>query len=138
MIKNEDRKAFARELRKNATKEENTLWYQYLRTYPVRFRRQCPMGPYIVDFYCTKARLVIELDGSQHFESKGMEYDTKRSGYLERLGLKVLRFSNTDINRNLRGVCQQIDLEVAQRYNALPLSEGEGRRAFTALKKEGE
>ena len=93
-------KNYARELRSNATKEENTLWYQYLRNYPVRFRRQCPMGQYIVDFYCAKARLVIELDGSQHYETDGIVNDAVRTSYLESLGLKVLRFSNKQINRN--------------------------------------
>ena len=60
----------AQELRKNATKEENHLWYDFLRTYPVQFLRQKPFGPYIVDFYCHKAKLAIELDGSQHYEGK--------------------------------------------------------------------
>ena len=77
MEKNERRTRFSQELRKHATKEENTLWYQYLRRYPVQFRRQCVLGPYIVDFYCAKAKLVIELDGSQHYEPDGIQ---KRQG----------------------------------------------------------
>ena len=135
MQKNEKMKDFAQQLRKNATKEENTLWYQYLRKYPVQFRRQTVLGQYIVDFYCAKARLAIELDGSQHYETDGMVHDTQRTQYLESLGLKVLRISNTDINRNLRGVCQQIDKEVQQRYCKDPLPEGVGRKAFITHNK---
>ena len=102
-------------LRKNATPEENTLWYQYLRRHPVQFRRQHPIGPYIVDFYCAKARLVIELDGGQHFEPEARKKDLSRTAYLEQEGLAVLRFSNGDIHKNLRGVCQAIDLAIAAR-----------------------
>ena len=137
MEKDEQLNIYARELRRNAIKEENTLWYQYLRNYPVRFRRQRPLGPYIADFYCAKARLVIELDGSQHFDPDGMNYDAVRTEYMESLGLKVLRFSNTDINQRLRDVCDQIDIEIAQRYRNTPLSPGEGRRAFSTLQKRG-
>lgn len=135
MQKNERTKNFAQELRKNATKEENTLWYQYLRKHPVQFRRQCVLGQYIVDFYCSKARLIVELDGSQHYETTGIEHDAQRTQYLESLGLKVLRFSNTDINLRLRGVCQQIDLEIQQRYSKKPLPKDTGRRAFTTYNK---
>ena len=103
-------------LRKNATKEENTLWYQYLRKHPVQFRRQCVFGDYIVDFYCAKAQLVIELDGSQHYEPEEVAKDEIRTRYLESLGLLVLRFPNNDIHRNLRGVCQAIDQAVYRRY----------------------
>lgn len=106
---------FSQQLRKNATKEENTLWYQYLRRYPVQFRRQCVIGPYIVDFYCAKAGLVLELDGSQHYETEGAVRDAQRTCYLQSQGLMVLRFSNTDVNQNLAGVCQRIDTVVAER-----------------------
>ena len=136
MQKNEKMKHFSQELRKNATKEENALWYQYLRKHPVQFRRQCVLGQYIADFYCAKARLVIELDGSQHYDSTGVEQDIQRTQYLESLGLKVLRFCNTDINRNLRGVCLQIDKEVQQRYCNDPLPEGIGRKTFISYKKK--
>ena len=102
-------------LRNNATYEENTLWYQYLRQYPVQFRRQHPFGRYIVDFYCSKAALVIELDGGQHFDPDMQLRDAARTQYLESLGLMVLRFSNTDIRRNLSGACQVIDQTVAER-----------------------
>ena len=117
-------------LRTNGTKEENTLWYQYLRRYPVQFRRQCTFGNYIVDFYCAKALLVVELDGSQHFDPAGMEQDAVRSAYLESLGIQVLRFSNRDVNENLSGVCQVIDQAVMQRLGM----EGIGRKNYTTLK----
>ena len=105
----------SQQLRKNATPEENALWYQYLREYPIRFRRQFVFGRYIVDFYCAKAKLVLELDGSQHYDPEAMENDAQRTEYLEKLGLRVLRFSNDDIKRNLRGVCEQIDVVVRER-----------------------
>jgi very-short-patch-repair endonuclease len=133
MEKNEKMTRLSQNLRKNATKEENTLWYQYLRRYPVQFRRQCPFGRYIVDFYCAKALLVVELDGSQHFDTSGQIEDAERTAYLESLGLQVLRFSNTDINRNLRGVCAKIDEVVISRYSAAPLPQGMGRRTYTTF-----
>ena len=135
MQNNRKTKLFSQELRKNATKEENILWYQYLRKHPIQFRRQCVFGQYIVDFYCSKARLVIELDGSQHYETTGMEHDAQRTQYLESLGLKVLRFSNADVNQHLRGICQQIDQEIQQRYSQNPLPKDIGRRAFTTYNK---
>ena len=102
----------ARGLRKNMTLEERILWYQYLRSYPVKFYRQRIMGHYIVDFYCAKAKLVVELDGSQHYDDEGMAYDKARTAYLEGLGLTVLRVPNNEVKRNLRGVCEAIDEQV--------------------------
>ena len=104
----------ARYLRKNLTKEERHLWYDFLRSYPVKFLRQKILGKYIVDFYCAEAKLIIELDGSQHYEDKGMEYDTERTAYLEQYGLRVLRIPNNEVNRNFRGVCEYIDVAVRQ------------------------
>ena len=103
---------FAQQLRRNQTKEENRLWYQFLKTYPVQFRRQYVVGCYYVDFYCYRAKLVVELDGSQHCSPEQLIYDRERTAYLEGQGLKVLRFSNLDIWRNFRGVCETIDSEV--------------------------
>ena len=137
MEKNEEMTRRARELRKNMTKEECTLWFQYLHSYPVQFRRQCVFGNYIVDFYCAKARLVLELDGSQHYEPEKLRQDALRTRYLESLGLHVLRFSNADVNQNLRGVCQAIDLAVRERYMADPVPEGVGRRAYSTYQKSG-
>ena len=98
----------ARNLRKGMTKEERKLWYTFLCKLPVRFRRQQIIGNYIVDFYCHSKALVIELDGSQHFEDKGKQADLERDAYLRGLGLRVLRYSNLDVNRNIRGVCEDI------------------------------
>ena len=104
----------AKELRKSMTKEEKHLWYDYLREYPIRFIRQKVIGKYIVDFYCARARIIIELDGSQHHEDKGIEKDVSRTEFLKQYGLKVIRISNLDINKNFEGVCMFIDNEVMQ------------------------
>lgn len=105
----------ARELRKNMTPWERKLWYQYLREYPVRFRRQYILGEYIADFYCAAAKLVIELDGGGHYEEAQIAKDAERSRELEKTGLKVLRISNLDIDRCLPAVCEQIDMTVKER-----------------------
>ena len=102
----------AQNLRKNQTKEEAKLWYQFLRHYSVRFHRQYVIGSFIVDFYCHKAKLVIELDGSQHFEEKGQEADTKRDAFLQQQGLTVIRIPNNAIKENFAGVCEYIDKQV--------------------------
>ena len=99
----------SQELRKNMTPEERDLWYRYLRQYPVQWNRQKVFGEYIVDFYCKRVKLVVELDGSQHYDLQGLEYDQRRTAYLHGLGLRVLRFSNLDVKKNLAGVCQRID-----------------------------
>ena len=105
----------AQTLRKNQTKEEAKLWYQLLRKYPLQFRRQCPFGNYIVDFYCAKAKLVVELDGSQHYEPKVLAYDEERTAYLQSLGLKVLRYAINDVLGRFPQVCESIDMEVKLR-----------------------
>ncbi len=91
------------------TKEERKLWYDFLRDYPVRFLRQKIIENYIVDFYCAAVQLVIELDGSQHYDEHGMSYDLQRTETLQQHGLTVLRFSNSDILQNFGGVCEHID-----------------------------
>ena len=105
---------FARQLRKNMTKEERHLWYDFLRTYSVKFIRQKTIGRYIVDFYCAEAQLVIELDGSQHFTDENREADVERTKYLSGYGIRVLRIPNNEIYKNFRGVCEYIDEEVKQ------------------------
>ena len=105
----------ARSLRKSMTKEERRLWYGFLREYPVRFRRQEIIGNYIADFYCSKAALIVELDGSQHFEEQGIKDDAARTETLEKMGFRVLRFSNSDVFGNFRGVCETIDSEVKKK-----------------------
>ena len=108
-----------RMLRKTMTKEERHLWYDFLRNYSVRFIRQKIIGNYIVDFYCAKASLVIELDGSQHYEEIGITKDKGRTKYLESQGLKVIRIPNNEVNNNFRGVCEFIDNEVKQSLSQL-------------------
>ena len=102
----------ARTLRKNMTPWERKLWYQFLRSYPVRFQRQKAIGEYIVNFYCAKARLVLELDGGGHYTAEQAEKDKIRTNELERMNLKVIRICNLDIDRNFNGVCEYIDLYV--------------------------
>ncbi|MEE0945094.1 MAG: endonuclease domain-containing protein [Clostridia bacterium] len=110
---------FAKELRKNMTKEERHLWYDFLRGYPVKFTRQKVLGKYIADFYCAKANVVIELDGSQHYEDEGFVNDEKRTAYLEQYGIKVIRISNLDVLKNFEGVCMYIDNVIKQSLSQL-------------------
>lgn len=100
----------ARTLRKNLTRQERHLWYNFLRYCHPRFRRQEIIGSYIADFYCHEAKLLIELDGSQHCEPEQRDRDKARTSYFHEFGIKVLRFSNLDIDRNFDGVCQAIIL----------------------------
>jgi len=88
----------ARELRNNATKQENHLWYDFLRQRPEQWNRQRIIGTFIVDFYCPKAKLAVELDGMQHYTPQGLAHDKERSAYLEGLGIKVLRFKNQEVD----------------------------------------
>ena len=104
----------AKNLRKNMTAEEKHLWYDFLRTYPIKFLRQKPLGKYIADFYCAKAKLVVELDGSQHFHQVQMEKDAERTAYLAQFGIRVLRIPNNAVHQNFFGVCEHIDLFVKQ------------------------
>ena len=105
----------AQKLRKEMTKEERHLWYDFLKAFPLQFKRQYAIGNYIVDFYCHKAKLVIELDGSQHCEPDAIDYDCKRTAFLEQKGLFVLRISNLDVMRNFSGVCETIGAVVRDR-----------------------
>ena len=106
----------AKTLRKNMTKEERHLWYDFLKLLPITVHRQKVIGNYIVDFYIAEAQIVIELDGSQHFEAEGQQADAVRDEYLQSLGLTVLRYANSDVNRNFTGVCEDI-------WNRLKISE---------------
>ena len=105
----------ARKMRKEMTPWEAKLWFQFLRKYPVRFQRQKPIGHYIVDFYCAKANLVIELDGGEHYNPLSQEADLHRTEELENNGLMVLRFCNLDLDKNFYGVCTVIDEKVQER-----------------------
>ncbi|WP_026657720.1 endonuclease domain-containing protein [Butyrivibrio sp. AC2005] len=103
MLKNNSQK-----LRKQMTKEERHLWYDFLKSLPVTINRQKVIGPYIIDFYCAKSKTAIELDGSQHFEKDGKATDIERDNYLKEIGIKVIRYANNDVNRNFDVVCEDI------------------------------
>ena len=108
----------AKNLRNNATPQENHLWYDFLSKYKVRFQRQKAIDNFIADFYCHKAKLIIEIDGSQHFTENGQEKDSFRTEILKEYDLKVIRFTNHQINTNFRGVCYYIDEVVNDILNA--------------------
>ena len=112
---NKDLNTAAKDLRKNMTKEEKHLWHDFLKTYPIQFNRQKIIGNYIVDFYCKRAKLVIEIDGVQHYEKDSMEYDAKRTEYLNSVGIEVIRFINKEINYNFENSCKHIDNAVKRR-----------------------
>ena len=107
----------ARNLRKRMTKEEAHLWYQFLCRYKPRIHRQYVIGNYIADFYCHKAKIVVELDGSQHCDPRKKDHDQKRTEYQRSQGLEVLRFSNLDVMRQFRRVCEAIDMAVKRNEN---------------------
>ena len=119
----------AKELRHNMTKQEKHLWYDFLCKYPVRFQRQKAIDNFIVDFYCHKAKLIVELDGSQHYSEEGMEYDSSRSDILAQYALKVIRFANTDVDKNFADVCVAIDEKVKQRLKEIPSTPAVYRRS---------
>ena len=98
----------AKKLRREMTKEERHLWYDFLKSLPETFHRQKVIGKYIVDFYCASAKIVIELDGSQHYYDEGLLSDKERDRYLDSLGITVLRYSNLEVNQNFTGVCEDI------------------------------
>ena len=111
-IKNKNLSDLARSLRKSMTRHERHLWYDFLKDLPVMVHRQKVLGPYIVDFYIAEKKLVIELDGSQHYSIPGKQADEVRDGYLREQGLTVLRYANSDIDRNYEGVCTDILLHL--------------------------
>ena len=109
----------ARDLRKNMTPQEKHLWYDFLQHYPVKIYKQRIIDNFIVDFYCCPARLVIEIDGSQHFTLKGKSHDIARTNMLEHYGLYVLRFSNSDVDDRFESVCRKIDRVIQERMESL-------------------
>ena len=113
----------AKELRRNMTKEERHLWYDFLRGYPVRFYRQKVLGKYIVDFYCAQAKLVVELDGEYHRAEEVFQKDEERTAFLEEYGLLVYRIPNAYIRQNFKETCKKIDTLVQQRTEEQPLSQ---------------
>ena len=104
----------ARILRKVLTPQERHLWYNFLQNYPVKIYKQRPIANYIADFYCSKARLVIEIDGSQHYTDEGIDYDENRTYVINQLGVTVVRFSNYDVDKNFEGVCLEIDSIISE------------------------
>lgn len=111
---NKELTPLAKQLRREMTKEERHLWYDFLRTYPVRFSRQKVLGRYIVDFYSAKAKLVIELDGSQHYGAEQVAKDAERTAFLNGYGLQVIRIPNHEVSENFEGVCAYIDAVVGR------------------------
>ncbi len=105
----------ARNLRKNMTPQEKQLWYQFLRKYPLKILKQKVIDNFIVDFYCAKANLAIELDGSQHYTDDGLAHDEERTKVLNCYGIDVIRFSNNEVDANFEGVCEAIDVTIKQR-----------------------
>ena len=101
------------------TKEERHQWYDFLRSYPVRFSRQKVLGKYIADFFSAEAKLVIELDSSQHYEADEMEKDAECTTFLKEYGLTVIRIPNNEVSKNFRGVCEHIDATVKQSLSQL-------------------
>ena len=129
----------AQQLRKNMTREERHLWYDFLKQLPVTFNRQKVIGRYIVDFYCAEAKLVIELDGSQHFEDAGAEADRERDEYMKSMGLMVLRYPNSEIWSNFVGVCEDILFHISGVLTSsaslcsAPSPQGEGSTSSASL-----
>ena len=109
----------ARILRRNMTRQEKHLWYDFLRYYPVKIYKQRIIDDFIADFYCHSARLVIELDGSQHHTNQGKEHDEARTEILEKYGIYVLRFSKKDVDDYFESVCRTIDRIINERIETL-------------------
>ena len=99
----------ARELRKEMTPQERHLWYDFLRHYPIKIYKQKVIDNFIVDFYCYQAKLIIELDGSQHYTEEGLGYDEERTNILNTYNIEVIRFSNYEVDNNFEEVCKMID-----------------------------
>lgn len=107
-----ENKELRKELRINQPKAEKLLWYRlkakkFLNT---KFRRQHGIGPFIVDFYCAELKLAIEIDGDSHFTDEAVEKDKSRTAYLEKEGIEILRFTNTDVYKNIDMVLEELKL----------------------------
>ncbi len=109
----------AREMRRKMTEEERDLWYHFLQRYPYRFQRQKMLGPFIADFYCHAARLVVEVDGLQHYTEEGLAYDKERTLYLEQFNVRVIRFTNREVKERFPQVCETIDSVVKRRITTI-------------------
>ena len=111
---NAELKDRSRQLRKNMTRQERHLWYDFLRNYPIKVYRQRSIDWFIADFYCSRAHLVIEIDGGQHYTPEGQAQDAERSVVLQNYGLTVIRISNADVDRNFSGVCEYLDRRILE------------------------
>ena len=120
---NKNLTANAKLLRNNQTEEENKLWYQYLSSYPLRFTRQKVIDNCILDFYCAKCRLGIELDGKHHFTENGIGYDKARTELLNAYGVTILRFTNVQVREDFSYVCNQIDQKVKDLFEKMKLGQ---------------
>ena len=116
--KNNDLLQIAKILRRNMTKQEKRLWYDFLQHYPVKIYKQRIIDNFIADFYCHQAKLIIEIDGAQHYTPEGRSYDEARTEILEQYGLSVIRFSNSDIDDKFEGVCYTIEEAIKERLNS--------------------
>lgn len=116
---NKNLKETSRKLRKEMTPQERHLWFVFLKNHPFKFVRQRPIYKFVADFYCSKAKLVIEIDGSQHYTQEGMDYDKLRSDIINIYGIKVIRFSNYDIDKNFEGVCEEINKVIDEQLSAI-------------------
>ena len=105
----------AKELRRKMTPQERKLWHRFLKDYSIKIYKQRVIKFFVVDFYCAEARLVIELDGSQHYTEQGKAYDEERSSIMEGYGVEVLRFTNLEVDREFDAVCERIDARIKQR-----------------------
>ena len=114
----------ARSLRRNMTRQEKHLWYDFLKDYPIKVYKQRIIDNFIADFYCHKAKLIIEIDGSQHYSPEGKEYDAFRTEILNQQGLLVLRFTNGDVDNHFEGTCYMIDKTIKERINLSPADAG--------------
>ena len=112
--RNSQNLANARSQRKNMTPQERRLWYDFLRYCKPRFRRQELIGNYIADFFCYEAKLVVEVDGSQHFLPDQRQRDNARTAYFHSMGIKIMRVDNGQVNRNFDGVCEGILIALQQ------------------------
>ena len=121
----------AREMRKEQTPEEGKLWHLYLKKLEPRFTRQKIIGPYIVDFYCPKLKLVIEIDGEQHYLEENVAYEKRREDYFQKEGYKILRFYNSDINKKLS------DTETMIYYSCIDRAKTLGIDVTVRLKERG-
>ena len=115
MWKNKNLVNVARMLRREMTPQEKHLWYDFLGKYPVKIYRQRIIDNFVADFYCHKARLVIEIDGAQHYTPKGRSHDEARTEAIEKYGISVIRFTNGDVDTRFEAVCNAIDKAIKEK-----------------------